>query len=62
MALDNTTKMALGLAAVGGVIKLYGQHSTTLTADKKTQYDTIGNYTLYSGIGLVVLFYLADKY
>ena len=62
MALDNSTKMALGLAAIGGVVKMYGQHSTTLTADKKAQYDTLGNYTLYSGLGLVVLFYLSNKY
>jgi hypothetical protein len=62
MTIDNSTKMALGLAAVGGAIKLYGQHSTTLSADKKTQYNTIGDYTLYSGLALVVLFYLSEKF
>ena len=62
MTIDNTTKMALGLAAIGGAVKLYGKNSTTLSADKKAQYETLGNYTLYSGLGLVVLFYLSNKF
>ena len=56
MALDKIVGMALGLAAVGGAMKLYSSKSTTLSADKKAQYDNLGNYTLYAGLGLALLF------
>ena len=35
---------------------------TIAQGDKKAQYETLGNYTLYSGLGLVVLFYLSNKF
>jgi hypothetical protein len=60
MALDKTTKLALGLAALGGAIKIYTMNSTTLASDKKPQYETIGNFALYSGIGLASLFFLTS--
>jgi hypothetical protein len=55
--IDNSTKMALSLALVGAGLKYYAAHSTTLAADKKPQTNTIGDYALYSGLGLAVLFH-----
>jgi hypothetical protein len=55
---DKNVGMALGLAAVGEAVKLYSANSKTLTADKKTQYTNVGNYTLYAGLGLAVIFML----
>ena len=51
----NTTSTSLAL--VGAGLKYYAAHSTTLAADKKPQTNTIGDYALYSGLGLAVLFH-----
>ena len=58
MGIDKNVGMALGLAAIGGAIKYYGKNSVSVSSDKKPQYDNVGNYTLYAGLGLAALFYL----
>ena len=60
MTLQSSTKMALGLAAAGAVAKVYSQKSTTITADHKAQLDNIGNFALYSGLALALLFHFTD--
>jgi hypothetical protein len=57
MTLDNSTKMALGLAAAGLAFKIYAKNSVSVSSDKKPQYDSLSNFALYSGLGLAVLFY-----
>jgi hypothetical protein len=54
--IETPVKMALGLALVGAAIKYYASSSTTLTADKKVSTNTLGDYTLYSGLALAALF------
>lgn len=58
MGLDKNVGMALGLAAVGGAVKLYAANSKTLAVDKKAQYTNVGNYAMYAGLGLAVIFML----
>jgi hypothetical protein len=60
MALDKTTKMALGLALLGGAIKIYSKNSVTVPSDKKAGYDMVGNFALYSGLSLAALFFFTS--
>ena len=57
MTLESSTKMALGLAAAGAAAKVYSQKSTKISADQKAQLENIGNFALYSGLVLAVLFH-----
>lgn len=60
MALDKTTKMAIGLALLGGAIKVYSKNSVTIPSDKKSGYDMVGNFALYGGLSLAALFFLTS--
>jgi hypothetical protein len=57
MAIDKSVAMALGVAALGGAVKIYAKNSVTVPSDQKSNYDSVANYALYAGLGLAALFY-----
>ena len=56
--IQSSVKYALGLAAVGAVLKYYASSSSSLSSDKKAATQNIGDYALYTGLVFAALFQL----